>query len=280
MIKFGPAGNSEQFYDEGHKNTYEMPEWLSGMELNAYEYSCGRGVRLSAAAAEKIRKESEKYSITVSLHAPYFINLANEEKLENNIQYFREASTAAVNLGAERIVFHPGSPLKRDRSEAFESCLKNFRAVLDCMDLEGFNNLVYCPETMGKLNQLGDLDEIIRLVNTDERVLPTIDFGHLHARGVGAINSVEDFDAIVQKLKNGIGVEKLKKIHIHFSKIEYTKMGEKKHRTFDEEGFGPDFAHLAPVLIREHMEPTIICESNGTMAKDARTMKDIYYSLL
>lgn len=99
---------------------------------------------------------------------------------------------------------------------------------------------------MGKINQLGDLQEIIALVNLDERVLPTIDFGHLHTRGRGAINSPEDFEEILKALINGIGQERTSRMHVHFSKIEFTAMGEKQHRTFAEEGYGPDFAHLAP----------------------------------
>jgi len=256
--------------------------WLHEMGLDAYEYSCGRGVRLKEDTAAKIREEAQKYGITVSLHAPYFINLANEdpEKFDKNIEYFAESSAAAKLLGAQRIIFHPGSPSKQERSVAFARCKENFGRMLSIMDEMGNQDMTYCPETMGKVNQLGDLEEIITLVNLDERVLPTIDFGHLHTRGIGAINTPEDFDAIVQRLKDGIGVERTRKMHVHFSKIEYTAMGEKRHRTFDEEGFGPDFAMLAPILVREKMEPTIICESKGTMAKDALAMKQMYQAAL
>lgn len=278
MIKFGPAGNSEAFYEAGYKHTYQAMAWLKEMGLNAYEYSCGRGVRLKEETAEKIRQEAERCGITLSLHAPYFINLANAdtEKFDKNVEYFAESSKAAKLLGAQRIVFHPGSPAKEERSQAFARCRENFIRMLNIMDEMGNEDLIYCPETMGKINQLGDLQEVIELVRLDERVLPTIDFGHLHTRGIGAINTTEDFEAIVRELKQGIGLERLRKIHVHFSKIEYTAMGEKRHRTFDEEGFGPDFALLAPVLVREKMEPTIICESKGTMAKDALAMKWMY----
>ena len=282
MIKFGPAGNPVAFYEAGYKHTYQIMAWLHEMGLNAYEYSCGRGVRLKEDTAAKIREEAQKYGITVSLHAPYFINLANEdpEKFDKNIEYFAESSAAAKLLGAQRIIFHPGSPSKQERSVAFARCKENFGRMLSIMDEMGNQDMTYCPETMGKVNQLGDLEEIITLVNLDERVLPTIDFGHLHTRGIGAINTPEDFDAIVQRLKDGIGVERTRKMHVHFSKIEYTAMGEKRHRTFDEEGFGPDFAMLAPILVREKMEPTIICESKGTMAKDALAMKQMYQAAL
>ena len=278
MIKFGPSGNSEAFYEAGYKHTYQAMAWLSDMGLNAYEYSCGRGVRIKEETAVQIRAEAERCGITLSLHAPYFINLANEaeDKFEKNVEYFTESAKAAQALGARRIVFHPGSPAKQERSAAFARCRENFARMLRLMDELGYGELTYCPETMGKINQLGDLAEVIELVRLDDRVLPTIDFGHLHTRGLGALNTAEDFDAVIRALEDGIGVERTRRMHVHFSKIEYTQMGEKRHRTFDDEGFGPDFSLLAPILVRKNMEPTIICESKGTMAKDALAMKQMY----
>jgi len=278
MIKFGPSGNSQNFYDAGYKSTWQAMEWISAQGLNAYEYPFGRGVRISEAAAEKIRTEAEKHSISLSVHAPYFINLASDdpEKFQKNIGYFADASRAAKWLGANRVIFHPGSCAKLDRAQAYQWTKDNFKQMLREMDVLGYSDLIYCPETMGKINQIGDLEEIIDLCKTDERVLPTVDFGHLHTRGVGCINTPEDFDVILKALLNGIGEERARKFHVHFSKISYTKMGEKAHMTFADEGFGPDFALLAPLLKKYRMEPTVICESAGTMAQDALTMKKLY----
>lgn len=278
MIHFGPAGNSAAFYDAGYKSTFQAMKWVSEMGLNAYEYSFGRGVRIGEAAAEKIRTEAEKYQVTLSVHAPYFINLASDdaEKFEKNIGYFTDASRAASMLGAQRIVFHPGSCAKLDRSLAFQWTRENFQKILKEMDSLGYSEMIYCPETMGKINQIGNLEEIISLCALDERVLPTIDFGHLHTRGIGCLNHTEDFDAVLQALLQGIGEERTRKMHVHFSKIEFTKMGEKAHKTFADEGYGPDFALLAPLLKKYRLEPTMICESAGTMAQDACTMKKLY----
>lgn len=277
MIKFGPSGNSDIFYSQGYKRTYEAMKWVADMGLTAYEYSFGRGVRLGEQTAAKIREEAEKNGITLSVHAPYFINLANNET-EKNAAYFLESGAAAKMLGANRIVFHPGSCAKTDRGEAFAAVKKNLAEMIRRIDENGLSDLTYCPETMGKINQIGDLNEIIELCNIDERLLPTIDFGHLHTRGIGCINSREDFAAILDALINGIGYERTKNMHAHFSKMEYTKAGEKRHVTFADEGFGPDFNFLAPELIERKLEPTIICESKGTMAEDAKTMLEIYNS--
>ncbi len=278
MIMFGPSGNSEQFYEEGHKHTYEAMAWIKGMGLNAYEYSFGRGVRIGEQTANIVRQEAGKNAIAMSVHAPYFINLAteDEQKRQKNLQYFLDSARAAKWLGADRVIFHPGSCAKLERSAAFHMAKNTFSWILKQLDEAGHGDLTYCPETMGKINQLGDLQEIIQLVRLDDRVIPTIDFGHLHARGRGAINSPEDFEAILKALIDGIGYERTKNMHVHFSTIEYTAMGERQHRTFADEGFGPYFEQLAPMLLKYELEPRIICETKGTMAKDALAMKQMY----
>ena len=277
MIYFGPAGNSESFYAQGFKHTVEQMAWLKNMGLNAYEYSFGRGVRLKEGTAREIGEEARKNGIALSVHAPYFINLASDdpEKYEKNLNYFTESARAATWLGATRVIFHPGSCAKLDRAQAVAWTAANLEKILK--ELEGrFDHLLFCPETMGKLNQVGDLAEVLAFCKISDQLLPTIDFGHLHARGIGSINSREDFAAILDTMENELGRERMRHFHVHFSKIEFTGKGEKAHRIFADEGFGPDFAFLAPELVARELEPTIICESKGTMAEDARTMKELY----
>ncbi len=277
MIRFGPAGNSEQFYEDGNKHTYQAMKWLSEMGLNAFEYSFGRGVRLSEPTAKKIRDEAQKYDIALSVHAPYFINLSSddEEKFEKNIVYFSQSTRAAKMLGASRVIFHPGACAKLDRGQAFGWTKDNLKRMMGIMDEEKAD-VTYCPETMGKLNQMGDLSEVIAFCNIDERIIPTIDFAHLHARTFGGLTDSAHFAAILDELINGIGHERTAMMHIHFSTIEYTKAGEKRHMTFDDENYGPRFELLAPELVKRKLFPRIICESSGTMAKDALHMKTVY----
>jgi len=279
MIKFGPSGNSDQFYAQGYKHTYEAMEWIYRMGLNAYEYSFGHGIRMKEDTAQKIAEEARRYSITISAHAPYYINLTTDtpEKIEKNLMYFRESVRAALWLGATRLVFHPGSCSKMDRSAAFELAAANLFLIIEELEKEfDLSRFTFCPETMGKISQLGSLVEILNLCVLNKKLVPAIDFGHLHARGVGAINTRADFARILDLIEQKLGFERLKNIHIHFSKIEYTTAGEKMHRTFQDEGFGPDFELLAPELACRELEPTVICESRGTMAEDALRMRDAY----
>ena len=280
--KFGPAGNSDSFYQEGFSASVDMPKWLAARELDAFEYSFGRGIRLGTEGAKAIRAEAEKHGIQLSVHMPYFINLATEEdeKKVKNIGYFVDSLKVAEALGAKRAVFHPGSASGGDRGAILQRAKVFFKEIIATLDDMNLMNVTLCAETMGKINQLGSLEEVIELCNVDERIWPTIDFGHLHCRGLGAINSKEDYAAILDRLENGIGTERAKTMHVHFSRIEYTKGGEKMHHTFADVQYGPEFMPLAELIAERGYEPVFICESKGTMAEDAKSMKDMYFSAI
>ncbi|WP_024831219.1 TIM barrel protein [Ruminiclostridium josui] len=282
MIRFGPSGNSDGFYEQGYKSSAQMPSWLASMGLNAYEYSCTKGVKIGEATAREIGQQAENNNIFVSIHAPYYINMSSEEedKRENSKRYIMETLQVAKWMGAKRIVVHTGSTSKLGREKSLEWAIQILKETLQMSDAAGFGDINICPEVLGKHNQLGTLEEIMEMCKIDERLIPTIDFGHIHARGLGILNSQEDFEKVIDFIENSIGKERTKSIHCHFSRIEFTKGGEKKHWNFADKQFGPEFEHLAPVLINRKMEPVIICESRGMMAEDAIEMKDIYYGIL
>jgi len=281
-VRFGPAGNSLSFYAEGFNSSVEMPKWLNGRGLNAFEYSFGRGVRMGEAAARAVAEEAAKYDIRMSVHMPYFINLAAEddEKKAKNIGYFVDSLKVARALGARRAVFHPGSASGGDRGEILLRACAFFKEIIATLDDMGLMDITLCAETMGKINQLGSLDEVVAICNVDERVWPAIDFGHLHCRGLGAINSRADYADILDKLESGIGRERASTMHVHFSRIEFTKGGEKKHHTFADTQYGPDFPPLAEEVAARGYAPVFICESDGTMAEDAKQMQNMYFSAI
>ena len=277
-IRFGPAGNSESFYAQGYKSTVQTPAWLAGMGLDAFEYSFGRGVRLGEEHARAIAQEAQQHDVALSVHMPYFINLAveDEERREKNVGYFINSLTSASQMGAKRAVFHPGSASGGDRGEILERAKVFLKEIIARVDEQGYGNITLCAETMGKINQLGSLQEVIGLCGVDERVFPAIDFGHLHTRGLGAIQSREDYVAILDALENGVGMERTRNMHIHFSRIEFTKGGEKMHHTFADKQYGPDFEPLAELLAERGYTPVCICESKGTMGEDAAEMRKMY----
>ena len=282
MVKFGPSGNSEAFYEEGYKSSEQMPMWLENMGLDLYEYSCAKGVKISPAKAKVIGEEAVKHGIGLSIHAPYYINLStdDEEKRAKSINYIMETLRVADIMGADKIVVHSGACAKMPRETAMGYAEITLKKAVEQAKSEGLYHIHICPETMGKINQLGTLEEVMRLCLIDESFIPTIDFGHLHTRGLGCLNTVEDFANVLDTMENMLGRDRASHFHSHFSRIEYTTGGEKMHRTYDETDYGPDFDPLAELICKRNLSPTIICESKGTMARDALIMKNIYLKIL
>ena len=278
MIKFGPSGNSDEFYEQGFSKTLQAPKWLSEKGLNAYEYSFGRGVLLNENTAKLIGEECKKYNIEISVHAPYYINLANpsEEMIEKSFNYVLSSLKALRFLGGKRCVVHPGTVGKMERTQAVNLIKNNLIKLAKFLRENGFGDMKICLETMGKNNQIGTYKEIIDFCKTDYIYLPTFDFGHINALTQGSLKTEDDYEEIIKYLFNNLDEERAKNIHIHFSKIEYSKGGEVKHLTFEDNAYGPEFMPLAKVLKKYKMAPVVICESKGTMAKDALTMKKIY----
>ena len=278
-IWFGPAGTADSFAAMGYKKTTQMPEYLEKMGLNAFEYQCGRGVRVNPATAASLKRDFAEKNLRMSLHAPYYISLSSteEEKRQGSIRYILESAAAARLLGADRVVVHTGSCAKLSRAEALELAKGTLKAALAALEEAGLSDITLCPETMGKLNQLGTREEVLELCAMDERLLPCIDWGHLNARTLGGMSRPEDFAGAFRLMDQKLGRERLRVFHAHFSRIQYTeKGGEKKHLTFADQQYGPWFEPLAEEILRYGCTPVIICESAGTQSEDAAAMRDIY----
>ena len=145
------------------------------------------------------------------------------------------------------------------------------------LEVNGDTNIRMGLETMGKINQLGTLDEVITLCRLAPCYHPVVDFGHLNARNLGNFFATrDDYRAVFDRIGSTLGDAYAYNLHCHFSKIEYTKAGEKKHLTFEDTLFGPDFEPLAEAIVMENVAPRIICESAGTMAEDALAMKQMW----
>lgn len=278
---FGPAGNAENF---PYKSSADAPRWLRELGLDCYEYQCGKGIHVGEETARKVGLAAAENGIILSLHAPYFINLANPdpESLQKTIGYITGACLVADRMGAKRVVIHSGALMKRTRREAQDIALRSLKEVVKACDDAGFAHMTLCPETMGKINQLGDLDEVLELCTVDERLIPCVDFGHLYARSLGADEGTEVCSRMLNRIQEILGEERASRFHSHFSKIEFTPNGgEKCHRTFaDNGGYGPDWNPLAAEVARRGWSPSFICESAGTQAEDALTMKRVYQSYL
>lgn len=273
---FGTGGNSDSFYASGKKSTVQAPEWVKAFGLDAYEFEAGNGLNAGDETLRKIGDAAREHGILMSFHTPYFISLSgtDPEKRLKSIDYISRSLHASELLGADTIVIHAGSAAKITREEAMRLATDTLEKNLE---VNGQTDIRMGIETMGKINQLGTLDEVIELCKISPKYHPVVDFGHLNARNVGnAFPSVDSYREVFDKIANALGDGYAYNLHCHFSKIEYTQAGEKRHLTFADTLYGPDFEPLAEAIIKEGVAPRIISESDGTQAEDALAMKRMW----
>lgn len=282
MIKFGASGTPLRFYDEGHKNTEEMPLWLKENGLDCFEYSFGRGVNLGEAKAKSIAESFKNQNIEISVHAPYFINLASPDdtKAQNSFNYILSSATVGKMMGVKRVVFHPATEGKESREIAFKRTIERIKELKSIIEEQKLTDIKFCPETMGKLAQIGTIEEVTQFCTLADFFYPTVDFGHVNAREQGSLKVKEDYIVRLKYMMNILGYEKVDNMHVHFSKVEYTPKGEKRHLTFEDSVFGPDYKPFIEAIVELNLHPYIVSESAGTQADDAKAMKDYYLSIV
>ncbi len=275
--KFGPGGNSEAFRAAGLKSTLQAPRFVRELGLEAYEYEAGNGITGSNEMFLAVGAKAREHGIKMSFHAPYFISLSSveKEKRDNSVEYIRRSAEVSTLLGANIMVVHCGSCAKISRETAMEYARETLENTAIMMQDNGFLPLVGI-ETMGKVNQLGTLDEVLTLCKTAKCFAPVVDFGHLNARDRGVFYTADDYKRVFDRISKELGAEYAENLHCHFSKIMFTDMGEKKHLTFDDDVYGPNFEPLAEAMVSLGVSPTIICESAGTQSDDAVIMKMLY----
>ncbi len=281
MIKFGASGNSISFYERGYKHTEQVPEYLDEFGLDCFEYSFGRGINMSEAKAVSIGKAFIAGGKEISVHAPYFINFANpdDEAALKSYNYVLNSAKYLRLFQGRRLVFHPAAQGKSTREEAVARTSDRLKILRDLIYESGLDDMLFCPETMGKIAQIGTVEEVTEFCKIDKIYIPAVDFGHVNAREHGSLKTVDDYKSRLEYMISELGYERMKNFHVHFSKIMYSAKGEVKHLTFADNEYGPEFEPLAVALKQLALEPYIVSESDGTQAEDAETMKRIYNSV-
>lgn len=275
MLRIGPSGNSISFYESGLKHTVDAPEWLNSIGLTAYEYSFGRGITLSDATAQAIGAKAKQFDVSVSVHAPYYINFSNpsDEMIEKSIGYVVRSVHFARLMQGNRVIFHTATCGKMPRQQAIDTASRNLDSLLEKLqETYPDGNYIICPETMGKLQQIGTVEEIVEFCKKSEKMIPCFDFGHINCYSQGSLKTKDDYKAIIDYTLDKLG-DRAKNLHIHFSKIMYGPSGEIKHLTLDDQIYGPDYAPLAEIIDEYRLNPVIICESKEIMSDDALKMK-------
>ena len=150
---FGPAGSAEDFLKK-YKASSDMPKYLSEMGLDAFEYQCGQGVRVTDASAQKLKANAEEYGITLSLHAPYFISLSSvePEKRDKSIDFghLNARTLGGVNSkeAFEQILDGIENKLGSDRLKCFHSHFSKIEYTQKGGELKHltFEDSVFGPE--------------------------------------------------------------------------------------------------------------------------------------
>lgn len=270
-LNFGPAGvpNCSKSRD-----TISGIRTVKELNLDCMEIEFVQGVRMKEDYARKVREVANGLKIKLSAHAPYFINLNAKErkKLEDSKRRLIDAVRIGYICGAKDIVFHAGYYLKDPRDIVYKNIKERLKEILN--EIESYD-VILRVETTGKVSQFGDLDEVISLSKDLDKVLPCIDFAHLHAR-TQALNSYEEFKSILEKLEKELGKEILRNMHIHISGIEYGKSGERRHLNLKESDL--KYMDLIRVLKEFNVSGMVISESPN-LEEDAILLKQIYIKL-
>ncbi|MEM1695111.1 MAG: TIM barrel protein [Desulfurococcaceae archaeon] len=271
---FGPAGKPITLKSA---DILKAPSFLREMGLNAMEYEAVRGVNIREDKAKAFGLEARANGVKLSLHAPYFINLAGrKDVVEASIRRLNESVEAANWMNAYVVVFHPGyykdAPSRRD---ALRRVIENLKPVVEHRAQINARGVWLGPETTGKTSQVGELKEIIEISRSLDGIRPVVDFAHIYARSGGKyITSRDHVLEVIDAIEKELGSWALKPLHVHFSKIEYGKGGEREHHTLSEEGYGPDFANVCSVLCEHGVDAVIISES-PVLEQDAVVMVKI-----
>jgi deoxyribonuclease-4 len=262
--RFGPAGVPPTFHLL-KATLAEVPQLLHEIGLDALEYEAvrwGKTPQIKQQDAQTLNQEAKQHDVWLSLHASYYINLAGNKTIrEASKQRLIACATAAEWMQAHTVVFHPGFYANKTHKEAYNTCLQTLKEVQETLNNQGIKNVKLGPETMGRTQQLGTLNEVLDICETLPQTQPVIDWSHIHARENGKLKTTDDYLTIITQIENRLGTEAAKNLHCHFTKIEYTTKGEKRHHTLDEKTYGPDFRPLAKIIIEQNLRPVIISES-------------------
>jgi deoxyribonuclease-4 len=275
--RFGPAGVPPTF-KLMNAALEDVPELLQKEGLDAIEYEAiywGGTPQIKKEGAEKLGAKAREKDVWISLHASYFINFCGDKQVVGTSKNRLIAcATGAEWMKAHTVVFHPGFYGKKTPKEAFKNVIEAMEEVVSTLKQRGVTGIKLGAETMGKPSQFGSLEEIMGLCEDVEQTQLVIDWAHLHARNRGRFRTISDFSKVVEEIENRLGKEAAENMHCHFTKIEYSDKGERRHHALEESGYGPSFEMFAKVISEFRLKPVIICES-PLLDVDAMRMRDI-----
>ena len=250
-------------------------EYVRKIGLDAMELEFVHSVFLKEEKAKAAGKAARENDIFLTAHAPYYVNLnaAEKEKIEASKKRIVDSARALSFAGGYSCTFHPGYYLKEDPNIVFNRMREQFKDIIRILDNEGIDNVWIRPETTGKGTQFGNFAELLRLSEEFERIMPCIDFAHLHARSNGEYNTKKEFEKILQLVEKHLGKRGLENMHVHFSGIEYSEKGERNHLVLKDSDFNyKDWINV----VRDFKVNGVFISESPNIEDDALLIKKMY----
>ncbi len=276
ILRFGTGGIP---LSTRERSTYAGVERIRELGLDCMELEFVHGVRLKEDEARRIGERAKELDVRLSAHGPYYINLASLEapKIGASRGMLVQTAQACSWLGADRFTFHAAFYQERDKSRIYEMVREQIQKIRDTLVEEGIENVRIDPELTGKATQFGDLTELIALAKEIKGVQFCVDFAHAQARSGGEVNGYDDFAAMLQQIKDGLGQDALNDMHIHMSGINFTAKGERNHLVLENADI--DWQGLLRALKDFDVGGLVICESPN-LEEDAMKMQKCYNSMM
>jgi deoxyribonuclease-4 len=270
-LLFGTAGIPNSSKNDTFSGLLKLKE----LNLDCMELEFVHGVKISETTAQKIDIFSKRNNIALSCHAPYYINLnsLDKEKIEASINRIVKTVEICHICKAKNVVIHPGYYHNMDKLQVYKNIKDALKKTLDL--IESYD-VILRIETMGKISQFGSLEEVLNLSqDLGPKVMPCVDFAHIHARTNGKINTYNEFCQVIDNIQNKLGKNGIKNMHIHISGIKYSKNGEIHHLNLKESDF--NYIEFIKAMKDLEVEGMIICESPN-LEEDAIMLKKLYYN--
>jgi len=270
-LLFGTAGVPLSTHD---RNTINGIARVNELGLGCMELEFVHSINITKEKAPDVKKQAEKYDVLLTCHAPYFINLNAVEPEKKYASMYRiEKSAEILDLcSGWSVCFHPGFYLKDERNKVFETIKERIKEVRKSMDDKGYDVWLR-PETTGKESQFGNYEELLKISQEVEKVMPVFDFSHIHARSGGKYNTEKEFTGVLESVEKYLGKEGLNNMHIHLSGINYSEKGERNHLILKESDM--NYKDLMKVWKEFKIKGVVICESPN-IEEDALLLKKSY----
>lgn len=273
-LNFLTAGMPLSTGKAGYPRAFEI---IEEMGLDGMEVEFVHGVRMSDETRQLLNRIQNEKNLVLTAHGPFYINLNSkeEEKVEASVQRIIDTANTAKEFGGYSITYHAAFYMGKDKEEVYQQVKTQTQKIVEILDKNNIKIWIR-PETTGKATQWGDYEEIIRLSKEFERVLPCIDFSHIHARTAGEYNTYDEFCKVLDRIGTELGGFAINNFHAHLAGIEYTAKGEKRHLILEESDM--NYKDLLKALKSFGVKGALVCESPN-IETDTKLLKDYYMSL-